>query len=448
MSTTPRRRLKPETRRNEIIEAAERLLRDRGPAVRVDDVVREAGAAKGTFYLYFPTWDDLLEVVRARVFEAFDAAHPAPGSSKVDADWKKDLEDYAEAFIDAAVAMGGIHDVIFHSGFAQRRPATGVVDTIGRLAAVLAAGRVAGAYAAVDTAPDRSDAVRGDPRNTRYGSGGRGPRTGTLGDALRAAPDIGAGATCRQRAEGQQMIRMQRVLVVGGTRGTGQLIAELLLRHGYAVRVLARDPAEAKTRLDPAIELVGGDITKAETLAPAVAGADHIVFTAGAPSGRYAPERLVRETDYRGVVNTIEVALHAGFPGRFLYLNSIGIDAPSLMGTLINLLKRNTFAWRRRAEAALRGSGIDYTIIRVGFLLDGPAGRRRVEVSQGTLPLKASTRIARADVAEAFAAALAHPNIARTTFEIVWSDAQTPTDWDACFSRLKPDRPQTPSTEA
>jgi AcrR family transcriptional regulator len=153
MSTTPRRRLKPETRRNEIIEAAERLLRDRGPAVRVDDVVREAGAAKGTFYLYFPTWDDLLEVVRARVFEAFDAAHPAPGSSKVDADWKKDLEDYAEAFIDAAVAMGGIHDVIFHSGFAQRRPATGVVDTIGRLAAVLAAGRVAGAYAAVDTAP-------------------------------------------------------------------------------------------------------------------------------------------------------------------------------------------------------------------------------------------------------------------------------------------------------
>lgn len=153
MAATKRRRLKPEARRLEIIEAAERLLRAAGPAVRVDDVVHEANAAKGTFYLYFPAWDDLLEALRARIFEAFDAAHPEPGAVGAGADWQTELEDYAEAFVDAAIAMGGIHDVIFHSDFAQRRPASGGVDTIRRLELLIRAGQAAGAFAVFETAP-------------------------------------------------------------------------------------------------------------------------------------------------------------------------------------------------------------------------------------------------------------------------------------------------------
>ena len=64
MGKPVRRRLSPEARKLEIIEAAERLLQARGEHVRVEDVVREAGVAKGTFFLYFPTWDDLLEAIR------------------------------------------------------------------------------------------------------------------------------------------------------------------------------------------------------------------------------------------------------------------------------------------------------------------------------------------------------------------------------------------------
>jgi AcrR family transcriptional regulator len=56
MGSIARRRLNLEVRRQQIIEAAERLLKQNGPDVRVEDVEREAAAAKGTFYLYFPTW--------------------------------------------------------------------------------------------------------------------------------------------------------------------------------------------------------------------------------------------------------------------------------------------------------------------------------------------------------------------------------------------------------
>lgn len=230
-----------------------------------------------------------------------------------------------------------------------------------------------------------------------------------------------------------------RVLVVGGTRGAGCLIARLLHERGYDVRVLARDPARASAELGSAFEVVAGDLTKAETLPPVLRDVDHIIFTAGAPSGRYASENLVKTTDYDGVIDTLAAARSAGFRGRFVYLNSIGIKTHSLAGFLINLLKRNTLVWRRRVEDKIRSSGLDYTIIRVGFLLDRPGGERAVNVSQGTLPLAFRNRIARADVAEAFVEAMQHPRASRATFEIVWGKGVRQESWSALLENLKPD---------
>jgi len=230
-----------------------------------------------------------------------------------------------------------------------------------------------------------------------------------------------------------------RVLVIGGTRGTGLLIARLLQARGHRVRVLARDAVRAARDLGPAFDVVAGDLTKPGTLQKAVQDIDHVVFTAGAPSGRYAPERLVRQTDYQGVIETIAAARAAHFRGRFLYLNSIGIVTPSLAATFINLLKRNTLVWRRRVEDDIRASGIDYTIIRVGFLLDQPGGQRTVVVGQGTLPLAPRHRIARADVAAAFVEALHHPRASRATFEVVWGAGTRQQSWESLLDRLEPD---------
>jgi uncharacterized protein YbjT (DUF2867 family) len=120
-------------------------------------------------------------------------------------------------------------------------------------------------------------------------------------------------------------------------------------------------------------------------------------------------------------------------------MNSIGIRTWSVSAMLINLLKRNTLVWRRRVEQQIRASGVDYTIIRVGFLTNGPAGRRAVAVGQDALPLSPRHRIARADVAQAFAAALEHPKASRTSFEIVWGRGEPCEDWSTALGRLKPD---------
>jgi AcrR family transcriptional regulator len=81
----PRRAAGPE-RAGEIIASAARLFRDKGVrAVSIDDVVRGAGIAKGTFYLYFKSKDDLLEqlalaVVRQMVVAA-EAASQGQGNA-------------------------------------------------------------------------------------------------------------------------------------------------------------------------------------------------------------------------------------------------------------------------------------------------------------------------------------------------------------------------------
>lgn len=229
-----------------------------------------------------------------------------------------------------------------------------------------------------------------------------------------------------------------KVLVIGGTRGVGQLIAQRLVERGDAVRILARHPAAAAARLGGAYDIVAGDLTRPETLPPALDGVSHIILTAGVPSGRYAPEPLVKATDHDGVLATIAAALEAGLPGRFVYLNAQGRPTQSLSGFLINLIKRNTLVWRRAVEDAIRRSGLDYAIIRVPFLTDGPGGGHAIAVSQGALPLSPLRRMARADVAEAFVAAMDHPAASRATFEIT-AGRGSPGGLAASLAALRPD---------
>jgi len=146
-----RRRLRPEARKQEIVEAAERLLQAHGSRVRVEDVVREAGVAKGTFFLYFPSWDDLLETVRQRLVSEFDAAHPPPTGGDGPVDWPGLLERQAGAFIDFTLSRRGIGEAVFHSDFAERRPLAD--NAILRLSALIRAGQAAAAFGPVDPEP-------------------------------------------------------------------------------------------------------------------------------------------------------------------------------------------------------------------------------------------------------------------------------------------------------
>jgi AcrR family transcriptional regulator len=111
-----RRRLAPEDRRAELIEAALRLLRrgaDEGNWVA--DVTAEAGVAKGTFYLYFPSWDDMLATVRDQLLDDYNEPALTALAATESIDWRPLLESQCERFIDLVLEFRRHHGLIFHS---------------------------------------------------------------------------------------------------------------------------------------------------------------------------------------------------------------------------------------------------------------------------------------------------------------------------------------------
>jgi AcrR family transcriptional regulator len=113
-----RRRLKPEARRAELVAAALALLREHNAGeIKIEDVTRAAGAAKGTFYLYFSSWNELIGAVRDHVLGAFIEQlldrFAAVGSA---AEWWTALEEECARFVDFHIELGTVHNAIFHGG--------------------------------------------------------------------------------------------------------------------------------------------------------------------------------------------------------------------------------------------------------------------------------------------------------------------------------------------
>jgi uncharacterized protein YbjT (DUF2867 family) len=89
-----------------------------------------------------------------------------------------------------------------------------------------------------------------------------------------------------------------------------------------------------------------------------------------------------------------------------------------------------------KGETALRNSGVPYTIVRPGGLVDEPGGKAAVEFQQGD---KASGRIPRADVATVCIEALGRKSALGKTFEIVSGKGAWPNNWNKDFAALAAD---------
>ncbi len=116
-----RRRLHPDVRRVELLEAALSVLRSRGPMnARVEDVTEAAGAAKGTFYLYFSSWEDLLVEVRAHLLSKYVSEMQERFTANARSDWWAAFEQECIHFVDFVEELGDLHKAIFHGPIADR----------------------------------------------------------------------------------------------------------------------------------------------------------------------------------------------------------------------------------------------------------------------------------------------------------------------------------------
>jgi len=102
----------------------------------------------------------------------------------------------------------------------------------------------------------------------------------------------------------------------------------------------------------------------------------------------------------------------------------------------------NILIWKRKAEQYLIDSGIDYTIIRAGGLLNEPGGQRKLLVGKNdTLLDRESPTIPREDVAELIVQALSVPEARNKALDVVSEEASQgkgTSDFTALFAQTTP----------
>jgi AcrR family transcriptional regulator len=144
----PPPRTKPaEVRREELLEAAEKIFLAKGIAkTSVDEIVVAAGVAKGTFYLHFESKAKLLAALRDRfVANYFDDFRLAMERRRSD-DYKGRLRAWVDAGVNGYLDRAALHDLVFHEfrpETPQGKPENPIVTL---LASLLADGERAGAW--------------------------------------------------------------------------------------------------------------------------------------------------------------------------------------------------------------------------------------------------------------------------------------------------------------
>jgi uncharacterized protein YbjT (DUF2867 family) len=200
------------------------------------------------------------------------------------------------------------------------------------------------------------------------------------------------------------------VVVAGGHGKIGLRLLGLLVEHGHRARGLIRDPAQVSDLANVGAEPVLCDMEDLDDLSGCCAGADAVVFAAGAGPGS-GPERK-RTVDLGAAVKLMEASVR-----RYVMVSAISAGRPDEWSEQM----RPYYEAKAEADRRLIQSGLDYTIVRPGGLTDEPGtGHVRVgtELERGDIP--------RDDVAAVLLAVLEEPGSIGKTFELVSGD--TPVD--------------------
>ncbi|KAL2934048.1 hypothetical protein RDABS01_017167 [Bienertia sinuspersici] len=247
-------------------------------------------------------------------------------------------------------------------------------------------------------------------------------------------------------------LKKPTVLVTGAAGRTGQIVYDKLRERSdqFNGRGLVRTE-ESKKKIGGAENVFIGDIRDADSLIPAIQGSDALIILTSAvprmkPGSNPAIEKpefcfedgaYPEQVDWIGQKNQIDAAKAAGVK-QIVLVGSMGGTNPN--HPLNSLGNGNILVWKRKAEQYLADSGVPYTIIRAGGLLDKSGRLRELIVGKDDELLQTETRsVPRADVAEVCIQALQFEEAKCKAFDLAskpeGSGVPT-TDFRALFSQV------------
>ena len=187
------------------------------------------------------------------------------------------------------------------------------------------------------------------------------------------------------------------VVVIGAHGGVGRRLLPRLVDAGYETIGVVRSKDQFDAIRDAGAEPRYGDLEG--EIAPAVEGADAVVFTAGAGGATGWDKTLM--VDLWGAKRAVDASVDEGV-GRFVMISSRGAGDPDARGGPI----QPYLVAKHFADAYLRRSPLDETILRPTTLTDEEGTGRITSVFEDESGQGAN--IPRADVAQSVVASLAN----------------------------------------
>lgn len=190
---------------------------------------------------------------------------------------------------------------------------------------------------------------------------------------------------------------MATLLIVGATGGTGRELVRQALERGHEVTAFARRPAKLDVEHER-LTVARGDVLDAASVEAAVRGQDAVLSALGHKRWFY-PTRILSE----GTRNLVRAMEREGVR-RLVCATALGVgDSFGRMGLYYTLfvgifILPFYFYDKVRQERVIRGSALDWVIVRPGVLRNRPA-RGRYEHGPKVGNWLWTVRIARADVA-------------------------------------------------
>lgn len=173
-----------------------------------------------------------------------------------------------------------------------------------------------------------------------------------------------------------------KVLVIGGTGGVGQLtVGKLQGRGGLEVRTTSRNKSKGEEVIADSsvkvfeLDLLSEDTSALETAMEGVSGIVISVGTTAFPTARWKGGNTPKAIDEEAVTRIAAVAAKAQSMKKIVMVTSVGVDRtgemPFLILNLFGVLdaKRNG---EQAIAAAASSGGFDYVVIRPGRLVGGP----------------------------------------------------------------------------
>jgi uncharacterized protein YbjT (DUF2867 family) len=144
-------------------------------------------------------------------------------------------------------------------------------------------------------------------------------------------------------------------LVVGATGQSGRAVVEALRERGAPVRVLLRPGREDEPFRRLGCEVAVGDLTRPDTLSPALEGVEGIALFVGIGHDLRTRPSAIRAVEIDGNRALLEGAVAAGGAPHVVYLSVLAAERAPWA---------RPFAAKLQTEEAIRRAGLPFTILR------------------------------------------------------------------------------------